>query len=52
MFSVVGGPHPFGVAGLMLVARTALEDNTLIKELDGYKLYANAVKFRLLPHIW
>jgi protein-S-isoprenylcysteine O-methyltransferase Ste14 len=43
---------PAALAALMLVARTVLEDNTLITELDGYKLYANAVKFRLLPHIW
>jgi protein-S-isoprenylcysteine O-methyltransferase Ste14 len=43
---------PSAVAALLLVVRTVLEDNTLITELEGYKQYANAVKSRLLPHIW
>jgi protein-S-isoprenylcysteine O-methyltransferase Ste14 len=43
---------PAALAALMLVVRTALEDNTLLAELDGYRLYANAVRFRLLPHVW
>jgi protein-S-isoprenylcysteine O-methyltransferase Ste14 len=43
---------PSAVAALLLVVRTVLEDNALIAELDGYKKYASAVKFRLLPHIW
>jgi protein-S-isoprenylcysteine O-methyltransferase Ste14 len=43
---------PSAVAALLLVVRTVLEDNALIAELEGYKKYASAVKFRLLPHIW
>jgi len=43
---------PAALAALALVARTSLEDNTLLNELEGYKAYANAVRFRLLPHIW
>jgi protein-S-isoprenylcysteine O-methyltransferase Ste14 len=43
---------PACLAALILILRTILEDNLLLAELDGYKLYANAVRFRLLPHIW
>ena len=43
---------PAALAALALIGRTALEDNTLLNELDGYRTYANVVKFRLLPHIW
>lgn len=43
---------PSLVAALILVVRTALEDNTLLAELDGYRQYAKAVRFRLLPYIW
>jgi protein-S-isoprenylcysteine O-methyltransferase Ste14 len=35
-----------------LSLRTVLEDNTLLAELDGYRSYANLVRFRLLPYIW
>jgi protein-S-isoprenylcysteine O-methyltransferase Ste14 len=38
-------------AGLT-VLRTALEDRTLQEELDGYKEYAQRVRYRLLPGIW
>jgi protein-S-isoprenylcysteine O-methyltransferase Ste14 len=37
---------------LAFVARTALEDRTLQEELDGYKEYAQRVRYRLLPSIW
>jgi len=43
---------PSALAAMLLIARTLLEDNALLAELDGYKDYANAVRFRLLPHIW
>jgi protein-S-isoprenylcysteine O-methyltransferase Ste14 len=43
---------PSALAALLLVFRTLLEDNTLLAELGGYKQYANAVRFRLLPHVW
>jgi protein-S-isoprenylcysteine O-methyltransferase Ste14 len=35
-----------------LIIRTALEDHTLKKELDGYTEYAGRVRFRLVPGIW
>ncbi|MBW2522890.1 MAG: isoprenylcysteine carboxylmethyltransferase family protein [Deltaproteobacteria bacterium] len=38
-------------AGL-LVARTALEDQTLRRELEGYATYAGRVRYRLVPGIW
>jgi protein-S-isoprenylcysteine O-methyltransferase Ste14 len=43
---------PSVLAALTLIARTFLEDNTLLAELDGYRTYANIVRFRLLPYIW
>lgn len=38
-------------AGAM-VYRTALEDKTLIEELEGYQAYAQQVRFRLMPGVW
>lgn len=46
------GLLPAGVAIFLLVLRTWLEDNTLLKELDGYSVYAKKVKYRLFPGIW
>jgi len=37
---------------IAFVIRTALEDNTLQKELAGYSDYAEQVHFRLIPGIW
>lgn len=37
---------------IIAIVRTALEDRTLIEELDGYKEYALQVRHRLLPGIW
>ncbi len=37
---------------LLLVARTALEDATLQKELEGYVEYTKKTRFRLIPWIW
>jgi len=37
---------------IVLVVRTALEDNVLHKELQGYPEYAERVRFRLLPGVW
>ena len=42
-------------AALLLIAtvlRTSLEDQTLLKELNGYKDYARGVRYRLIPPIW
>lgn len=43
---------PGGLAALLFVVRTALEDRTLQEELDGYTEYAARVRYRLLPGIW
>ncbi len=43
---------PAGLVICLMVVRTALEDRTLLEELDGYKEYAGQVRYRLLPGIW
>ena len=43
---------PAGGAVLLFIIRTALEDQTLRKELEGYEAYAQRTRFRLLPGIW
>jgi len=43
---------PAVLIAAMLVVRTALEDRTLQAELDGYREYAQRVRYRLLPGIW
>jgi protein-S-isoprenylcysteine O-methyltransferase Ste14 len=43
---------PAGLAALLLVARTALEDRTLLNELQGYRKYAQQTRYRLLPGAW
>jgi protein-S-isoprenylcysteine O-methyltransferase Ste14 len=37
---------------MLMVARTALEDRTLLAELPGYAEYAQRVRYRLLPGVW
>ena len=37
---------------LVTVYRTAREDRTLLNKLDGYREYAQRVRFRLIPGIW
>jgi protein-S-isoprenylcysteine O-methyltransferase Ste14 len=43
---------PAALTIVALVARTALEDQTLIEELDGYAAYARRVPYRLVPGLW
>jgi protein-S-isoprenylcysteine O-methyltransferase Ste14 len=43
---------PAGLTVLLLVGRTALEDRTLLKELEGYQEYAQQTHYRLLPGLW
>lgn len=43
---------PGGLAALLVVVRTALEDRTLREELAGYREYAQQVRHRLLPGLW
>jgi protein-S-isoprenylcysteine O-methyltransferase Ste14 len=41
-----------GLAALLFVVKTALEDRMLQAELEGYREYAEQVRYRLLPGIW
>ena len=43
---------PAGAVILLFIIRTALEDQTLRKELEGYEAYTRRTRFRLLPGIW
>ena len=43
---------PAAIAVASLVLRTALEDRTLRKELDGYEAYTQTVRYRLVPGVW
>lgn len=46
------GLIPGVITSALVVARTALEDQTLRAELPGYEAYAQRVKWRLLPGVW
>jgi len=52
MFGSLWTLIPGGLAALLMVIRTALEDRTLHEELDGYREYAQRVRYRLLPGVW
>jgi protein-S-isoprenylcysteine O-methyltransferase Ste14 len=41
-----------GTIGILLIARTSLEDATLKKELPGYAEYTENVKYKLIPLLW
>lgn len=41
-----------GVISILFIARTALEDRTLQRELPGYAEYAAQTRCRLLPGVW
>lgn len=43
---------PAAAATLVTVIRTALEDQTLLKELPGYRDYTHLVRYRLIPGIY
>ncbi len=43
---------PCSLVALGTIIRTALEDKTLLEELDGYEDYARRVRYRLLPGVW
>lgn len=43
---------PAVLSMILLIVRTALEDQTLQEELDGYAYYTQQVRYRLLPGIW
>jgi protein-S-isoprenylcysteine O-methyltransferase Ste14 len=41
-----------GILTIIIVIRTAKEDSMLQNELQGYREYANQVKYRLIPFVW
>jgi protein-S-isoprenylcysteine O-methyltransferase Ste14 len=43
---------PISVSVIATLTRTALEDETLREELDGYQEYAEKTRFRLIPGVW
>ncbi len=43
---------PMAFMTAMLVWRTAREDETLRRELEGYEAYAARTRYRLLPFVW
>jgi len=43
---------PSGLAAILLILRTALEDRTLQAELAGYGDYAQRVRYRLVSGLW
>ena len=43
---------PAAVAAIIGVIRTTLEDQTLQKELPGYRDYTQRVRYRLIPGIY
>jgi len=45
-------PIPAAIASVLLVLRTAWEDDLLQAELPGYADYARRVRGRLIPGIW
>jgi protein-S-isoprenylcysteine O-methyltransferase Ste14 len=52
MFSSLWTILPAVTAVILLVIRTAKEDETLQNELDGYQDYAQNVRCRLVPGVW
>lgn len=43
---------PTALAVVLLIIRTKMEDTTLQLELKGYKAYAHATRYKLIPKIW
>jgi protein-S-isoprenylcysteine O-methyltransferase Ste14 len=43
---------PVGLISLVFIVRTRLEDAMLHEKLEGYREYANRVRYRLLPGVW
>jgi protein-S-isoprenylcysteine O-methyltransferase Ste14 len=43
---------PAILLGVVMIVRTALEDQTLQAELPGYKEFSRKTRYRLLPGIW
>ncbi|MCP4259728.1 MAG: isoprenylcysteine carboxylmethyltransferase family protein [Planctomycetes bacterium] len=48
----VYGLIPCGIAVILLIIRTSLEDKLLRRELNGYAEYSKRVRYRLLLGLW
>lgn len=46
------GLVPAALTVILFVVRTSFEDKTLKTKLEGYKEFADRVKYRLIPGIW
>lgn len=52
---IIGSAYAFipaGIAIILTIIRTILEDKTLQNELDGYLEYSNRIKYKVIPGIW
>ncbi len=52
LFGSLWGLVPGLLTVVVLVIRTALEDRVLQNELEGYREYAQRVRYRLVPGVW
>lgn len=55
MALILGSTWTMALAGLitiLLLWRTALEDQTLRRELPGYEAYTTVTRYRVMPGIW
>ena len=43
---------PVGIGLVTILVRTVLEDQTLQRELEGYKEYTSRVRYRMVPGVW
>jgi hypothetical protein len=43
---------PARIGATLLIVRTALEDQFLVKELPGYRDYANMTRWKLFPGLF
>jgi protein-S-isoprenylcysteine O-methyltransferase Ste14 len=43
---------PVAAAIVSLVVRTALQDRTLRRDLEGYAQYTRQTRWRLVPGVW
>jgi protein-S-isoprenylcysteine O-methyltransferase Ste14 len=43
---------PGGLAALLFIVKTAAEDRMLRESLEGYREYAERVRYRLVPGVW
>ncbi len=52
IFGSIWASIPASLTVILFVIRTVFEDNTLKNKLEGYREYAERVKYRLIPGVW